>query len=82
MSTTTASREPRKTGLFAALRSANADEMLAYNAVEEVRDMAGENIDAKFEAQNAKIDALRWMTGGLYLLIPIAMGIIALMLKS
>ena len=44
--------------------------------------MAGENIDAKFEAQNAKIDALRWMTGGLYLLIPIAMGIIALMLKS
>ena len=44
--------------------------------------MAGENIDAKFEAVNAKIDALRWMTGGLYLLIPIAMGIIALLLKS
>ena len=89
MSTTTASREPRKTGLFAALRSANADEMLAYNAVEEVRDMAGENIDAKceavntkFEAQNAKIDALRWMTGGLYLFIPIAMGVLALILKS
>ena len=89
MSTTTASREPRKTGLFAALLSANADKMLAYNAVEEVRDMAGENIDAKFEAvntkfeaQNAKIDALRWMTGGLYLFIPIAMGVLALILKS
>ena len=51
--------------------------------------MAGENIDAKceavntkFEAQNAKIDALRWMTGGLYLFIPIAMGVLALILKS
>ncbi len=71
-----------ETHLFEALEIAQVPSTKAYTAVQEVRNMAGENIDAKFEAQNAKIDALRWMTGGLYLLIPIAMGIIALMLKS
>ena len=49
--------------------------------------MAAQNIDEKFEVQNAKFDAvnasinsLRWMTGGL--LIPISLGIIGLLLKS
>ncbi|MDE0166753.1 MAG: hypothetical protein OXL36_16780 [Bryobacterales bacterium] len=87
MANSTTTTDPQRTGLFAALRSANADELLAYNAVEEVRNMAAQNIDEKFEVQNAKFDAvnasinsLRWMTGGL--LIPISLGIIGLLLKS
>ena len=33
--------------LYRALRSAKADEMLSYNAIDEVRDMAGDNIRAE-----------------------------------
>ena len=54
--------------LYRALRSAKADEMLSYNAIDEIRDMAGDNIRAeiatmraevngKFDAQSAKFDA-------------------------
>ncbi len=76
-----------ETHLFEALEIAQVPSTKAYTAVQEVRNMAGENIDAKFDAVNAKFDAvnssinsLRWMTGGL--LIPISLGIIGLLLKS
>lgn len=60
--------------LYRALRSAKADEMLSYNAIDEVRDMAGDNIRAeiatmraevngKFAALEAQISGLRWTIG-------------------
>ena len=75
-----------ETHLFEALEIAQVPSTKAYTAVQEVRNMAGENIDAKFDAVNSKFDAvnskfdavnssinsLRWMTGGL--LIPIFIG--------
>ncbi len=43
--------------LFDALREAGATENLAYTAVQEVRNMAGQNIIAAIDALNGKIDA-------------------------
>ena len=68
--------------LFEALEVAQVPSLKAYNAVQEVRDMAGENVNAKFEVQNAKINALYWMVGGLYFFITVAMSVIALVMKS
>ena len=58
MANTTTTTDPKQTGLFAALRSANAVEFLAYNAVEEVRSMAGDSSDSKYEVLTASIDSL------------------------
>ncbi|MCY4585568.1 MAG: hypothetical protein OXB98_05965 [Bryobacterales bacterium] len=58
MANTTTTTDPKKTGLFAALRSAHADEFLAYNAVEEVRSMAGDSSDSKYAVLTARIDSL------------------------
>ena len=108
--------------LVEALRSSGIDDTLIYNAVDDIRDMAGTNIDAEFEVLNAKLDArfetldarfealdakfesrfetlssridglseshggrilgLYWMTGGLYLLIPISMALFTLLQRS
>ena len=43
--------------LVEALRSSGIDDTLIYNAVDDIRDMAGTNIDAEFEVLNAKLDA-------------------------
>ena len=63
--------------LFDALRRAGISEDMAYTAVQEVRNMAGQNIDAKLEAiraeiaaQGAKNDSTRWMLGAV--LAPLA----------
>ena len=58
MANTTTTSDPKKTGLFAALLSAHADEFLAYNAVEEVRSMAGDSSDSKYAVLTARIDSL------------------------
>ncbi|MCY4588285.1 MAG: hypothetical protein OXB98_19820 [Bryobacterales bacterium] len=58
MANSTSTAEPQHTGLFAALRSANADEMMAYNAVEEICGMAGANSDSNFKILTARIDSL------------------------
>ena len=82
--------------LVEALRSSNIDNTLIYNAVDEIRDMAGTNIDAEFESRfetlRSRIDGLSeshggrilglyWMTGGLYVLIPTIMGLLTLLKK-
>ena len=56
--------------------SGGAAEGMAFTAVQEVRNMAGQNIDAKLEAmraeiaaQGAKTDSTRWMLGAVVALL-------------
>ncbi len=58
MANSTTTTDPQRTGLFAALRSADADVTLAYNAVEEIRGMAGANNDSNYQVLTARIDSL------------------------
>ena len=48
--------ETPNSALLEALRSADAEEVLAYNAVDEVRDMAGRNIFAAIDTLKAEIN--------------------------
>ena len=72
--------------IYEALREAGAPELLAYTAVQRIRDVAAANIIAqvmaKLDAQNAKLDAisdaqesrlrmLMWMIGAAVALIGI-----------
>ena len=66
--------EPDDKVLFHALRTANVAEDLAYTAVQEVRNMAGQNViaaiganqavmEARFAELKAELSILRWIIG-------------------
>jgi len=54
-----------------------------YNAVQGLRNMAGQNIIAAIEANkvevNAKLDALRWMVGGGFAVLGILIALLRLL---
>ena len=58
---------PDEQPIFDALLEAGVGPAAAYTAVRRVRELAAHNIttliEAKLDAQNAKIDALRWVIG-------------------
>ena len=58
MANSTTTTDPQRTGIFAALHSADADVTLAYNAVEEIRGMAGANNDSNFKILASRLDSL------------------------
>ena len=72
--------------LFQALRSAGTEELLAYNAVEETRKMAGDNHSAKIEVlkaeMNGKFDGVNKLLTGLYVFITVAIAVIGILVKS
>ena len=83
--------------LFQALLSAEADEMLSFDAVDEAHEMAGRNhsaeigilkaeINGKFEAMQAGMDAkfegVNKMLTGLYVFITVAMAVIGILIKT
>ena len=66
--------EPDDKVLFHALRTANVAEDFAYTAVQEVRNMAGQNViaaiganqavmEARFAELKAELSILRWIIG-------------------
>ena len=72
--------DPQGQALADCLRRLGEKPAEAYNTVQAVRSMSGNNViheirtfgtsvDSKIEAQNAKIDALRWMIGVLIALL-------------
>ena len=82
MSTATPPTDPDGLAVLHALSRDDLSPKDAYNAVQGLRNMAGQNIiaaieaykgemAAKLDAQNAKLDALRWMIGGGFALLGI-----------
>ena len=64
---------------FQALRAANVPEDLSYTAVQELGNMAGQNIAASITALEAKIDSTRWMMGSMLAIVAIAgAGVVAI----
>jgi hypothetical protein len=63
----TSTPAPDDKRVFLLLRKTGLDEDEAYTLVQEIQNMAAANLIARFEskldAQNAKIDSLRWVLG-------------------
>lgn len=81
--------QPGEKQVFLLLRKLGLEEADAFDLVQGMQNMAGQNLiaemrvqNAKLDAQNAKLDAQRWFIGLGFTVLAILITVLALLAKS